>query len=102
MRQGTRGHYDRKEQVSLKGLSWLCPESWGQKVKNSSITSLFIMHTLPASLVFETLCFELLKLRVCVWIIFVCLRLRKHSVNAHGDLNMIISCPKGKAAYILW
>lgn len=103
MRQGTRDHSDRKEWINLKGLSFLCPESWGQKVKNSSTTSLLIIHTLPASLIaFERHCFELLKLRVRAWIIFACLPLRKHSVNAHDDWNIIISCPKGKAASIFW
>lgn len=47
----------------------------------------------------ETLCFEQLKLKVCI-LIFVCLFLRKYSVNAHCDLNMIISCPKGRTASI--
>lgn len=69
--------------------------------KNSSTTSLFITHILPASLiVLETLCFEQLKLKVCILIIFICLSLRKYSVNAHCDLNMITSCPKGRTASI--
>jgi hypothetical protein len=39
---------------------------------------------------FETLHCELLKLRMCVLIIFAFLSLRKWPVNAHCDLNTII------------
>ena len=52
-------------------------------------------------ILFETLCFDLLKLRVGILIICVCLLLRKYSVNAHCDLNIIISCPEGRAASMI-
>lgn len=60
---------------------------------------LFIALPFPSSLVVLGCQYELLTLRVWVWIVLVFLSLRKWSVNVPCDLNIIIHSPRGRTLF---